>query len=196
MEFTFSNKRWLTQEEVASNSEIKNKDALGFHVPGMFDKVIDIKKCHLQKEPSNKIRLAVKEFADNNKLPYFDLRNQTGLLRNLLIRTSTTNELMVLVQFFNNDTKKIKLLMDFIKDTFNEITSLLYTINTKGNNTLYDQDILCYSGKDYITEEIDDLVFKIGPKSFFQTNSKQAKKLYSITRELAEINEKDIVYDL
>ena len=196
MEFTFSNKRWLTQEEVASNSEIKNKDALGFHVPGMFDKVIDIKKCHLQKEPSNKIRLAVKEFADNNKLPYFDLRNQTGLLRNLLIRTSTTNELMVLVQFFNNETKKIKLLMDFIKDTFNEITSLLYTINTKGNNTLYDQDILCYSGKDYITEEIDDLVFKIGPKSFFQTNSKQAKKLYSITRELAEINEKDIVYDL
>ena len=196
MEFTFSNKRWLTQEEVASNSEIKNKDALGFHVPGMFDKVIDIKKCHLQKEPSNKIRLAVKEFADNNKLPYFDLRNQTGLLRNLLIRTSTTNELMVLVQFFNNDRKKIKLLMDFIKDTFNEITSLLYTINTKGNNTLYDQDILCYSGKDYITEEIDDLVFKIGPKSFFQTNSKQAKKLYSITRELAEINEKDIVYDL
>ena len=196
MEFTFSNKRWLTQEEVASNSEIKNKDALGFHVPGMFDKVIDIKKCHLQKEPSNKIRLAVKEFADNNKLPYFDLRNQTGLLRNLLIRTSTTNELMVLVQFFNNDTGKIKLLMDFIKDTFNEITSLLYTINTKGNNTLYDQDILCYSGKDYITEEIDDLVFKIGPKSFFQTNSKQAKKLYSITRELAEINEKDIVYDL
>ena len=196
MEFTFSNKRWLTQEEVASNSEIKNKDALGFHVPGMFDKVIDIKKCHLQKEPSNKIRLAIKEFADNNKLPYFDLRNQTGLLRNLLIRTSTTNELMVLVQFFNNDTKKIKLLMDFIKDTFNEITSLLYTINTKGNNTLYDQDILCYSGKDYITEEIDDLVFKIGPKSFFQTNSKQAKKLYSITRELAEINEKDIVYDL
>ena len=196
MEFTFSNKRWLTQEEVASNSEIKNKDALGFHVPGMFDKVIDIKKCHLQKEPSNKIRLAVKEFADNNKLPYFDLRNQTGLLRNLLIRTSTTNELMVLVQFFNNDTKKIKLLMNFIKDTFNEITSLLYTINTKGNNTLYDQDILCYSGKDYITEEIDDLVFKIGPKSFFQTNSKQAKKLYSITRELAEINEKDIVYDL
>ena len=196
MEFTFSNKRWLTQEEVASNSEIKNKDALGFHVPGMFDKVIDIKKCHLQKEPSNKIRLAVKKFADNNKLPYFDLRNQTGLLRNLLIRTSTTNELMVLVQFFNNDTGKIKLLMDFIKDTFNEITSLLYTINTKGNNTLYDQDILCYSGKDYITEEIDDLVFKIGPKSFFQTNSKQAKKLYSITRELAEINEKDIVYDL
>ena len=196
MEFTFSNKRWLTKEEVASNSEIKNKDALGFHVPGMFDKVIDIKKCHLQKEPSNKIRLAVKKFADNNKLPYFDLRNQTGLLRNLLIRTSTTNELMVLVQFFNNDTGKIKLLMDFIKDTFNEITSLLYTINTKGNNTLYDQDILCYSGKDYITEEIDDLVFKIGPKSFFQTNSKQAKKLYSITRELAEINEKDIVYDL
>ena len=196
MEFTFSNKRWLTQEEIANDSEIKNKDALGFHVPGMFDKVIDLNKCYLQKEPSNKIRLAVKKFADKNKLLYFDLRNQTGLLRNLLIRTSTTGELMVLVQFFNNDIEKIELLMNYINDTFKKITSLLYTVNSKGNNTLYDQDIICFSGKDHITEEIDDLVFKIGPKSFFQTNSKQAKRLYSITRDLAEINKNDIVYDL
>tara|TARA_B110000116_G_scaffold94291_1_gene82258 strand:+ start:2487 stop:3899 length:1413 start_codon:yes stop_codon:yes gene_type:complete len=196
MEFTFSNKRWLSQEEIQNNAIIENKNALGFHIPGMFDKVIDLKKCHLQKEPSNKIRLAIKEFADKNNLSYFDIRNQTGLLRNLLIRTSTTNELMVLVQFFNNDTNKIKLLMDYIKNTFKEITSLLYTVNTKANNTLYDQDIFCFSGKDHITEEMDNLIFKIGPKSFFQTNSKQAKKLYSITRELAKIKEKDIVYDL
>jgi len=196
MEFTFSNKRWLTQEEITNDSEIENKNALGFHVPGMFDKVIDLNKCHLQKEPSNKIRIAVKKFADKKKLLYFDLRNQTGLLRNLLIRTSTTGELMVLIQFFNNDLEKIELLMNYLNNTFKEITSLLYTVNSKGNNTLYDQDIICFSGKDHITEEIDDLVFKIGPKSFFQTNSKQAKKLYSITRDLAEINKNDIVYDL
>ena len=196
MEFTFSNKRWLTQEEILSNENITDKNALGFHVPGMFDKVIDIKTCHLQDEPSNTIRNRIREFALNNKLSFFDLKKQEGLLRNLMIRISKIGEIMVLVQFFNDDSKKINLLMSFIKDSFSEITSLLYTINTKPNNTIYDQEIICYSGKNYIREKIENLTFKIGPKSFFQTNSEQAKLLYSSVRKLANIKNNDVVYDL
>ena len=196
MEFTFSNKRWLTQEEILSNENIADKNALGFHVPGMFDKVIDIKTCHLQDEPSNTIRNRIREFALNNKLSFFDLKKQEGLLRNLMIRISKIGEIMVLVQFFNDDSKKINLLMSFIKDSFSEITSLLYTINTKPNNTIYDQEIICYSGKNHIKEKIENLTFKIGPKSFFQTNSEQAKLLYSSVRKLANIKNNDVVYDL
>ena len=196
MEFTFSNKRWLTLEEIQSNTEIADKDALGFHVPGMFDKVIDLNNCYLQKEPSNSIRLSVKQFADKNGLSYFDIRNHEGLLRNLLIRTSSTNDLMVLVQFFEDDKKNINLLMEHIKISFPEITSLLYVINQKANDTMYDQDIICFNGKDHIMEEMDGLHFKIGAKSFFQTNSKQAKILYQKTKELAAITENDLVYDL
>ena len=196
MEFTFSNKRWLTQEEILSNENIADKNALGFHVPGMFDKVIDIKTCHLQDEPSNTIRNRIREFALNNKLSFFDLKKQEGLLRNLMIRISKIGEIMVLVQFFNDDSKKINLLMSFIKDSFSEITSLLYTINTKPNNTIYDQEIICYSGKNYIREKIENLTFKIGPKSFFQTNSEQAKLLYASVRKLANIKNNDVVYDL
>lgn len=196
MEFTFSNKRWLSLEEIKSEEEISNKDALGFHVPGMFDKVINIKDCHLQKNPSNTIRLSVKRFADKNKLTYFDIRNQKGLLRNLIIRTASTNDLMVLVQFFENDKKNINLLMEHLKIAFPEITSLLYIINQKANNTIYDQEVICYDGKDHIMEEIDGLYFKIGAKSFFQTNSEQVKILYRKTKELAQIKKEDIVYDL
>ena len=196
MEFTFSNKRWLSLEEIQSEEEISNKDALGFHVPGMFDKVINIKDCHLQKDPSNTIRLSVKRFADKNKLTYFDIRNQKGLLRNLIIRTASTNDLMVLVQFFEDDKNNINLLMKHLKIAFPEITSLLYIINQKANNTIYDQDVICYDGKDHIMEEIDGLYFKIGAKSFFQTNSEQAKILYRKTKELAQIKKEDIVYDL
>ena len=162
----------------------------------MFDKVIDLDNCHLQKEPSNSIRLSIKQFADKNKLSYFDIKNQNGLLRNLIIRTSSTNDLMVLVQFFEDDKEKITLLMDHIKNSFSEITSLLYIINNKANNTIYDQDIVCYNGKDYITEEMDGLKFRINAKSFFQTNSKQAKVLYRKTKELAQIKNTDTVYDL
>ena len=196
MEFTFSNKRWLTIEEVQSEEEIEDKDALGFHVPGMFDKVINLNNCHLQKEPSNQIRLSVKQFADKNGMTYFDLRNQKGLLRNLLIRTSSTNDLMVLVQFFEDDKNNINLLMEHIKTSLPEITSLLYVINKKGNDTIYDQEVICYSGEDHIMEEIDGLYFKIGAKSFFQTNSEQAKVLYQKTKDLAQITENDLVYDL
>ncbi len=196
MEFTFSNKRWLTPEEIESKVEITNKDALGFHIPGMFDKVININTCHLQKDPSNSIRLSVKKFADKKKLSYFDIRNQEGLLRNLMIRTTSNNDLMVLVQFFEYDKKNISLLMEHLKITFPEITSLLYIINQKANNTIYDQDVICYNGKDYIIEEIDGLYFKIGAKSFFQTNSEQAKILYRKAKELAQIKKDNIVYDL
>ena len=196
MEFTFSNKRWLTLEEIQSDAEIADKDALGFHVPGMFDKVIDLNNCYLQKEPSNSIRLSVKKFADENGLTYFDIRNHEGLLRNLLIRTSSTNNLMVLVQFFEDNKKNINLLMEHIKISFPEITSLLYVINQKANDTMYDQDIICFNGKDHIMEEMDGLHFKIGAKSFFQTNSEQAKILYRKTKELASITKNDLVYDL
>jgi 23S rRNA (uracil1939-C5)-methyltransferase len=196
MEFTFSNKRWLTKEEIKNEDKIIDKNALGFHVPGMFDKVINLEKCHLQEEPSNKIRNSVREFALKNNLTFFDIRNQEGLLRNLMIRTSRNNQLMVLVQFYHDDSKKIKLLMNFIKNSFKEITSLLYTINTKANNTIYDQKIICFDGNDHITENIEDLIFKIGPKSFFQTNSEQAEILYRSARDLADIKKEDIVYDL
>ena len=196
MEFTFSNKRWLTTEEVQSEADIPDKDALGFHVPGMFDKVINLNSCHLQKEPSNTIRLSVKQFADENSMTYFDLRSQKGLLRNLLIRTSSTNDLMVLVQFFEDDKNNINLLMEHIKTSLPEITSLLYVINKKRNDTIYDQEVICYNGEDHIMEEMDGLYFKIGAKSFFQTNSEQAKVLYQKTKELAQITENDLVYDL
>ena len=196
MEFTFSNKRWLTTEEVQSEVDIPDKDALGFHVPGMFDKVINLNNCYLQKEPSNAIRLSVKQFADENGLTFFDIRNHEGLLRNLMIRTSSTNDLMVLVQFYEKDEKNINLLMEHLRTSFPEITSLLYIINQKANNTMYDQEVVCYNGKDHIMEEMDGLYFKIGAKSFFQTNSEQAKVLYQQTKELAQITENDLVYDL
>jgi len=196
MEFTFSNKRWLTLEEIQSEKEIDNRNGLGFHVPGMFNKIVDINKCHLQKDPSNKIRLSLKQFTQKNNLTYFDIQNHDGLLRNLIIRTSSTNDLMVLVQFFKHDQKNINLIMKHIKNEFPEITSLLYIINEKANNTIYDQKVICYSGKDHIMEEIDGLEFKIGPKSFFQTNSTQAKILYRKTKELAKIQQDEIVYDL
>ena len=196
MEYTFSNKRWLTIEEIQSEENIEDKDACGFHVPGMFDKVINLNNCYLQQEPSNAIRLSVKKFADKNNLTYFDIRNHHGLLRNLMIRTSSTNDLMVLVQFYENDKKNINLLMEHIKTSFPEITSLLYIINQKANNTMYDQEVICYNGEDHIMEEMDGLHFKIGAKSFFQTNSEQAKVLYRKTKELANITSDDLVYDL
>ena len=196
LEFSFSNKRWLTVEEIGSEEAIADKDALGFHVPGMFDKVINLNNCYLQKDPSNAIRLAVKQFADKHKLTYFDIRSQKGLLRNLMIRTSSTNDLMVLVQFFEADKKSIHLVMEHLKTTFPEITSLLYIINQKANNTMYDQEVVCYSGKDHIVEEMDGLYFKIGAISFFQTNSEQAKVLYRKTKELAQIKPNELVYDL
>lgn len=196
MEFSFSDSRWLTLEEIKSGKDIENRNALGFHIPGMWDKILDLKECHLQAEPSNSIRLAVKEFAIKNKLDFFNTRNQEGFLRTLMIRTSSTGELMVLLQFFKEDKKNRELLLDFLSEKFPEITSLLYVINSKGNDTLYDQEVICYKGRDHIFEEMEGLKFKINAKSFYQTNSAQAYELYKITRDFAGLTGSELVYDL
>ncbi len=196
LEFTFSNKRWLTKKEVESKLEIIDKDALGFHIPGRFDKILDIEKCYLQKEPSNEIRLAVKKFAIENKYEFFDLIDQKGLLRNLIIRTTSLGETMIILSFFKDDKSKIKLLLEYLKKEFPSITSIMYVINPKANDTINDLEIKPFYGKDFITEEMDGLKYKIGPKSFFQTNYEQALKLYRITKEYANLSGKEIVYDL
>ncbi len=196
MEFSFSDSRWLTLEEIQSDTKIKDKNALGFHIPGMWDKILDIKKCHLQRDPSNAIRLEVKSFAIANEISFFNPRNQHGLLRTLMIRTSSIGELMVMVQFFEDDQEKRNLLLEHLKKTFPEITSLQYVINTKQNDTIYDQEIICYAGRDHIFEEMEGLRFKINAKSFYQTNSAQAYELYKITRDFAGLTGKEVVYDL
>jgi len=196
MEFSFSDSRWLTRAEIDSNTVIKDRNALGFHIPGMWDKIIDIEHCWLQKEPSNTIRNAIRTFAVAEKLPFFNARHKTGLLRTLMIRTSSTGELMVLVQFFENAKEQIQLLMEFLKASFPEITSLLYVINSKANDTLYDQDVHCYAGRSYIFEAMEGLKFKINAKSFYQTNSDQAYELYKVAREFADLKGQELVYDL
>ncbi len=196
MEFSFSDSRWLTLEEIRSDKEIENKNALGFHIPGMWDKILDIKKCHLQADPSNAIRLETKKFAIKNDLSFFNPRHQQGQLRTLMIRTSSTGEVMVLIQFFEDDQTKRTLLLDHLAATFPEITSLLYVINQKQNDTLYDQDINCHSGRDHIFEEMEGLRFKITAKSFYQTNSDQAYELYKIARDFAGLTGEELVYDL
>ncbi|MEC8832526.1 MAG: 23S rRNA (uracil(1939)-C(5))-methyltransferase RlmD [Bacteroidota bacterium] len=196
MEFSFSDSRWLTPEEINSDIEIEDRNALGFHIPGMWDKILDIKKCHLQQDPSNAIRLETKQFANQNGLSFFNPRKQEGLLRTLMIRTSSTGEIMVLVQFFEEDTKKRELLLNHLEETFPEITALLYVINSKGNDTIYDQDVTCFAGRDHIFEEMEGLQFKINAKSFYQTNSAQAYELYKVTREFAGLTGDELVYDL
>ena len=196
MEFSFSDSRWLTLEEIQSDEELGDRNALGFHIPGMWDKILDVKKCHLQADPSNAIRNAVKEFAVKHDLEFFNTRNQTGLLRTLMIRTSSIGELMVLIQFYKEDKIKRELILDFLHNTFPEITSLQYVINEKANDTIYDQDVVCYKGLDHIFEEMEGLKFKINAKSFYQTNSAQAYELYKITREFAGLTGNELVYDL
>ena len=196
MEFGFSNARWMTQEEIASGKEFEHKNALGFHIPKMWDKILDIEKCHLQQDPSNAIRNEIKEFATKNNLEFFDARNQEGFLRTLMIRTASTGEIMVLIQFFKEDKANRELLLNFVAERFPEITSLLYVINSKGNDTLYDQDIQLFKGRDYILEEMEGLHFSINAKSFYQTNSDQAYELYKITRDFAGLTGEELVYDL
>jgi 23S rRNA (uracil1939-C5)-methyltransferase len=196
LEFTFSNRKWLTLEEIRSDEEISDRNGLGFHIPGAFDKVVDLKECHLQGSLSNDIRLFVKEFTSENNYTYFDLRDQHGLLRNLMIRNSTIGEVMVVVVFYENDKDKIQALLTAIKEKFPEVSSLMYVLNEKKNDSLFDQDFILFSGKDHIIEQLGELQFKIGPKSFFQTNSKQANSLYNAAIEFAAITDKDIVYDL
>lgn len=196
MEFGFSNQRWLTDEEVRSDADFGNRNALGFHIPKMWDKILDIQKCHLQEDPSNAIRNAIKEFAVENDLTFFNARNHEGLLRTLMIRTASTGEIMVLIQFFEEHKSHREMLLDFIFEKFPQITSLQYVINSKANDTLYDQDIKLYKGRDYILEEMEGLHFSINAKSFYQTNSAQAYELYKVTRDFAGLTGNEIVYDL
>lgn len=196
MEFSFSDSRWLTIEEVQSDEDLGDRNALGFHIPGMWDKILDLNKCWLQEDPSNAIRNAVKHFSIENGLEFFNTRNQTGFLRTMMIRTSTTGDLMVMVQFFKEDKNNRELLLDFIADQFPQITSLQYVINGKANDTIYDQEVICYKGNDHIFEEMEGLRFKINAKSFYQTNSKQAYELYKITRNFASLEGDELVYDL
>jgi len=196
MEFSFSDSRWLTQEEINSDIEIEDRNALGFHIPGMWDKILDIKKCHLQKDPSNAIRLETKNFANKNGLTFFNPRRQEGLLRTLMIRTSSTGEIMVLIQFFEENKEYRELLLNHLKETFPEITALLYVINSKGNDTIYDQEVICFAGRNHIFEEMEGLQFKINAKSFYQTNSAQAYELYKVARDFAGLTGEELVYDL
>ena len=196
MEFSFSDSRWLTLEEIQSDKDLGDRNALGFHIPGMWDKILDLNKCHLQADPSNAIRNAVKQFAIDNDLEFFNTRNQTGLLRTMMIRTSSTGDIMVMIQFFKDDITKRELLLDFIADTFPQITSLQYVINGKANDTIYDQNVILYKGNDHIFEEMEGLRFKINAKSFYQTNSDQAYELYKITRDFAGLSGNELVYDL
>lgn len=196
MEFSFSDSRWLSYDEINSERDFDDRNALGFHMPGMWDKILDIKKCWLQEDPSNDIRNSVKKFANDHDLEFFNARNQTGFLRSLMVRTASTGDVMVMVQFFKEDKAKRELLLDHIHDQFPKLVSLLYVINSKANDTIYDQDIILYKGQDHIFEEMEGLRFKINAKSFYQTNSQQAYELYKVTRDFAGLNGDELVYDL
>jgi 23S rRNA (uracil1939-C5)-methyltransferase len=196
MEFSFSDSRWLTQDEIRIHADIPNRNALGFHIPGMWDKILDIQKCHLQEDPSNAIRLETKAFALKNGLAFFNPRKQEGLLRTLMIRTATTGEVMVVVQFYKDNEGQRQLLLDHLHRTFPEITALLYIVNQKQNDSFYDQEVVCHAGRDHIVEEMDGLRFKITAKSFYQTNAEQAHELYKVTRDFAGLTGNELVYDL
>ncbi|WP_437920549.1 23S rRNA (uracil(1939)-C(5))-methyltransferase RlmD [Sphingobacterium sp. LRF_L2] len=194
LEFTFSNKRWLTSvdEEVLPES----MNALGFHVPGRFDKILDIDHCFLQQDPSNKIRNSIRDFAQENGMSFYDLRAHEGALRNVIIRTASTGEIMVIVIFAYPTEEQVEALMEHVQQAFPDLASLLYIVNQKRNDTIFDQDIHVYAGRDFIYEEMEGLKFKVGPKSFYQTNSAQAYQLYKITREFADLRGDELVYDL
>lgn len=199
LEFTFSNKRWLTEEEVKQDVKYDQMNAVGFHIPGAFDKVLAIDKCWLQDDISNQIRNAVRDYAYAHDFPFFDLRTQEGLLRNIMIRTSSTGELMVVLQCKVTDDegrRKMEEILQFIADSFPQITSLMYVINNKCNDTIGDLDVEVFKGNDHIFEEMEGLRFKVGPKSFYQTNSEQAYNLYKVAREFAGLTGNELVYDL
>ena len=199
LEFTFSNKRWLTEEEVKQDVKYDQMNAVGFHIPGAFDKVLAIDKCWLQDDISNQIRNAVRDYAYAHNFPFFDLRTQEGLLRNIMIRTSSTGELMVVLQCKVTDDegrRKMEEILQFMADSFPQITSLMYVINNKCNDTIGDLDVEVFKGNDHIFEEMEGLRFKVGPKSFYQTNSEQAYNLYTVAREFAGLTGNELVYDL
>ena len=196
MEFSFSNARWLTFDEVSSGEDFGDKNALGFHIPGMWSKILDLKECWLQEEPSNSIRLSVKKYAVENGLEFFDVKNQQGFLRTLMMRQNSKGEWMVLFQLFREEKENREKLFNFILKEFPQIKTLDFVINSKPNDSIYDQNVQTYFGDGFLMEEMDGLKFKIGPKSFFQTNYKQALNLYRKTLEFADLKGHEVVYDL
>lgn len=195
LEYTFSNNSWLTTEQIKSDQEY-DRNALGFHIPGRFDKILDIKHCYLQPEPTNNIRLAVRQYAKMHGLVFFNMVRMEGFLRNLIVRTANTGEVMVVVQVHYEDAETLGGLLEHLKNTFPEITSLNYVVNPKGNETFHDLEVVCYHGEAFIQEQMEDLRFRVGPKSFYQTNSGQAYELYRITRQMAALTGTERVYDL
>lgn len=196
LEYSFSNRKWLVEKPDPDNPQHQNRDGLGFHLPGMFDRILDIDTCYLQKDPSNAIRLAVRDFALENEYEFYDVKKWDGYLRNLIIRTSSTGDLMVIMVFRFVDHIKMPALLDHIAEKFPEITSLMYVINDKRNDDISDLEVKPYKGDSFIMEEMEGLKFKIGPKSFFQTNRDQALKLYNTVKEFAGLKGDEIVYDL
>lgn len=194
LEYTFSNKRWLS--DIDNSDTAMDLNALGFHVPLRFDKILDIEHCHLQQDPSNAIRNGLREFALKHRISFYDLRQHEGALRNLIIRTASTGEIMVIVVFAYAEEHTVNETMFYLKASFPQITSLLYIINQKRNDTIFDQDIHVFAGRDHIFEEMEGLRFKIGAKSFYQTNSLQAYELYKTAREFAGFTGDERVYDL
>jgi 23S rRNA (uracil1939-C5)-methyltransferase len=195
LEYTFSNKRWLYDGENKEDGTL-NMNALGFHIPGRFDKILDVNHCYLQAEPSNSLRNEIRDFTVQQGYTYYDLRNHSGMLRNLIVRTSSTGEIMVIVVFAYAEQDEIDKLMGHIDARFPEITSLLYIVNHKKNDTIFDQDVVAFKGPEYIHEEMNGIKFRIGPKSFYQTNSIQALRLYEITRDFSGFKGDELVYDL
>ena len=196
LEFTFAPKRWLTYEEIADGDGIEPEPALGFHIPGMFDKILDIRKCWLQPDPSNGIRLEVKRFCVEHGYEFYNIREHTGLVRNIVIRTASTGEVMVIVVFAENDGERIEALMSHLAQKFPSVTSLMYMVNTKLNDSLGDLEAHLHSGRDHIFERMEGLGFKIGPGSFYQTNSAQAYELYKVARDFCGLTGDEVVYDL
>ena len=196
LEFSFSNKKWLTVDEIAQTDEIQNKNALGFHIPGLFDKILNIDQCYLQAEPSNAIRNEVRDYAQKNNLSFFDIGNKSGFLRTLLIRSSSTGQLMVLIAVFEFLEQELMDLLEHLKTKFPQVTSWQYAHNNKGNDTLLGLNIQTFAGNNFIYEEMEGLKFKISAKSFYQTNSSQAYNLYKVTRDFADLKGREMVYDL
>lgn len=196
LDFAFSSKRWVTRAEIEKGEEFDNSHALGFHVSGAFDKILDIDECHLQGEPSNEIRNEIRRFTIENQYSYYDVRSHEGFMRNVVIRTASTGDVMVIVIFAYENIELREKLLNHLSAKFPQITSLIYIINEKLNDSYSDQEAICYAGNDYIMEQMEDLRFKVGPKSFYQTNSEQAYELYKITRDAADLKPDQVVYDL
>ncbi len=196
MEFSFSNARWLTQYEISTEENFGNRDALGFHIPGMWSKILDLKECFLQEDPSNAMRLAIRNYAVENGLEFFDVKKQEGFLRTVMFRQNSKGEWMILFQLYRQEKENQKKLFDFMLESFPQIKTLMFAINAKQNDSLYDQDVQLYYGDGFLMEEMEGLQFKIGPKSFFQTNYKQALNLYAKTLEFADLKGDEVVYDL